>query len=111
MEGVCLWCGSRGRAVNSKVYLEKGIKDTVWRSLLYVATIQKYLIQQDGATSHMTKECLDFFKFGDRIISRKTEHYWLTNSPNLSHLGLSLWGLAMAKGQKSKGLRLDQLQT
>ena len=80
-------------SVNSKVYLEQVLKNTVWQSVKNLATRIQYWFQQDGASCHVTAECLDFLhaKFGERIISRSTIHHWPPYSPDLSPLDFSVW--------------------
>ena len=84
-------------SVNSEVFLEEVLKKTVWRAVKGLATRRQYWFQQDGATCHVTIPCLTFMqsKFGDRIISRRTEHHWPPNSPDLSPLDFSFWSQAM----------------
>ena len=44
-----------------------------WR---HRATARQYWFQHDGAPPHVTKPVMDFLhsKFGDQVISRKSEH-------------------------------------
>ena len=85
-------------SVNSKVYLERVLQGCVWPAVRGLATRRQYWFQQDGASCHVTAECLDFLqaKFGDRIISRNTPHHWPPYSPDLSPLDFSFWGQALA---------------
>ena len=85
-------------SVNSNVYLEQVLKNTVWQSVKNLATRRQYWFQHDGASCHVTAECLDFLhaKFGERIISRRTIHHWPPYSPDLSPLDFSFWSQAMA---------------
>ena len=78
-------------SVTSSVYLEQVLKGTVWPTVKGVAKRRGYRYQQDGDSSRVTEECLEFLKtiFGDRVISRRTEHHWPPYSPDLS--GLKLW--------------------
>lgn len=50
--------------------------------------------QQDGATPHTAYETRAFLtqKFGNRVISLKTEHVWAPHSPDLNPLDFFLWG-------------------
>ena len=49
--------------------------------------------QQDGATAHCSNENLELLqsKFGDRLISRRTQHPWPPRSPDLSACDYLLW--------------------
>lgn len=49
--------------------------------------------QQDGATAHCANETLQLLqtKFGDRIISRRTQQPWPPRSPDLSACDFFLW--------------------
>ena len=75
-------------SVISTVYLEQVFKGTVWPAVKGVATGRGYWYQQDGVSSYLTEECLEFMraKFGDRVISRRTEHH---SPPYLSPLDFS----------------------
>lgn len=96
VDGKCLPIVWFEGSVNGEVYL-KLLKDVLWPSIKAVATKKQYWFQQDGATCHVTQPCLDFLKlkFGDRILSRKTDHHWPPNSPDLSPLDFSFWSQAM----------------
>ena len=49
--------------------------------------------QQDGATAHCSNENLELLesKFGDRLISRRTQRPWPPRSPDLSACDFFLW--------------------
>ncbi|KAF0290266.1 hypothetical protein FJT64_011478 [Amphibalanus amphitrite] len=53
---------------------------------------------QVGRLCRLTKPVMEFLrsKFGDRIISRKSEHHWPPYSPDLSCLDFSVWSEIMA---------------
>jgi Helix-turn-helix domain (DUF4817) len=55
--------------------------------------------QQDGATAHCSNETLQLLqtKFGDRIISRRTQQPWPPRSPDLSACDFFLWGYLKSK--------------
>ena len=57
------------------------------------------ILSQDGATAHTTNLVLAFLqsKFGDRIISRRTETPWLAKSPDLSPLDYWFWSQCLAE--------------
>ena len=56
--------------------------------------------------------CLDFIKskFGDRVISRNTEHHWPPYSPDLSPLDFLLWGQALAHVVRCQPKTIDELK-
>ena len=59
--------------------------------------------QQDGATSHTSSPALEWLKsrFGDKIISQRTEFSWSVTSPDPSPLDYFLWGFIKEKVFKS----------
>ena len=99
-------------SVTSTVYLEQVTKGTVWPAVKGVATRRGYWYQQDGASSHVTEEYLQFLKakFGDRVISRRTENHWPPYSPDLSPLDFSFWSQAMAHLLRCQPPTLQQLK-
>ena len=70
------------------------------------------LVQHDGASCHVTAECLDFLhaKFGERIISRRTIHHWPPYSPDLSPLDFSFWSQAIAHITRCEPSTLTELK-
>ena len=112
VDGRCLPVVWFEGSVDSKVYLEKVLQGAVWPSVKGVATRKQLWFQQDGASCHVTKECLDFIKskFGDRVISRSTDHHWPPYSPDLSPLDFSLWGQALAHVVRCKPKTIDELK-
>ena len=100
-------------SVNSEVYLEQVLKNAVWNAVKGVATRRMYWFQQDGATCHVTDSCLDFLKskFGNRIISRRTEHHWPPSSPDLSPLDFSFWAQAMQEVYRCRPTTLPALKS
>ena len=62
INGPCLTVVWFDRSVNKKVYLEKVLKDTVWQNVKLVATKKEYWFQQDGASCHVTAQCLSFLR-------------------------------------------------
>ena len=100
-------------SVTSTVYLEQVLKSSVWPTVIAVATRRGFWYQPDGASSHVTGECLAFLreKFGDRVISRKTEHHWPPYSPDLSPLDFSFWSQAMAHLLRCKPSTIEQLKS
>ena len=93
VDGRCLPVVWFNRSVNGDKYLNLVLKGTFWPTVRDIATRSKYWFQQYGASSHVTTPCLDFLKeeFGDRLISRKTDHHWQPYSPDLSTLDFSFW--------------------
>ena len=85
-------------SVDAKAYLEM-LKEVVWPAIRGRATRREYWFQQDGASPHCTPEVLAFLssKFGDRVISRRTEHFWPPYSPDLNPLDFSFWALVNKK--------------
>ena len=84
-------------SVDGPAYLDM-LRRIVWPAVKGLATRRNYYFQQDGASPHVTEEVMEFLrsKFGDRIISRKSEHHWPPYSPDLNPLDFSFWSQAMA---------------
>ncbi len=55
--------------------------------------------QQDGATAHCSNQNLQLLvsKFGERLISRRTQRPWPPRSPDLSTCDFFLWGYLKSK--------------
>lgn len=100
-------------SVNSIVYLEQVLKNSMWNSVKNLAARRQCWFQQDGASCHVTAECLDFLheKLGDRIISRRTTQHWPPFSPDLSPLDFSPWSQAMAHIIRCEPYSLSELKT
>ena len=106
---VTIWCGlsshrvygpfffedetGNARTVNSESYIEMlnaimadNIDPDIW-------------FQQDGATAHTSIPAIDWLKnrFGDKIISHRTDFPWPARSPDLSPLDYFLWGYLKEK--------------
>ncbi|XP_012946213.1 uncharacterized protein LOC106013905 [Aplysia californica] len=49
---------------------------------------------QEGANPHVPVRSMTWLAdhFGDRVISRKSEHIWAPHSPDLNPLDFFLWG-------------------
>ena len=56
--------------------------------------IDRQWFMQDGATPHTANATLELLrqKFGDRVISRRTDIPWAAHSPDLNPLDFFLWG-------------------
>ena len=85
VDGRCLPVVWFQGSVNGKVYLDP-LKNTLWPAMRARATQKQYWYQHDGRTCHVTTEGLEFLhsKFGHRILSRRLDHHWPANSPDLS---------------------------
>ena len=95
--GKCLQAHWFDGAVDGAAYLDI-LKTVVWPAVRHQATRLQYWFQQDGASPQITEPVMDFLrsKFGDRIISRKSEHHWPPYSPDLSCLDFSIRSEVMA---------------
>ena len=69
-------------------------------------------MQQDGATSHTTNLVLAWLreKFGDRVISRKTQRPWPAKSPDLAPNDYWLWSICLGEISRVKPSNLEQLK-
>lgn len=94
VDGKCLPVHWFHGSVNGEAYLEM-LKTVMWPAVKARATRQQLWFQQDGATPHVTPPVMKFLhsKFGNRIISRNSEHRWPPNSPDLSCLDFSFWSV------------------
>ena len=98
-------------SVDAAAYLEM-LRTVVWPAIKSLATRKRYWFQQDSASPHCTAEVLEFLrsKFGDRLISRNTDHHWRPYSPDLSPLDFSFWGQAMAHVVRTEPSILEELK-
>ena len=100
-----------GWALSSSGVVFEVLKGTVWPAVRNIATGQQYWFQQDGASCDVTTRCLDFLKekFGDRIISRNTNHHWPPYSLDLSPLDFSIWNQVTVNMKKMQPGTLQDL--
>lgn len=111
VDGRCLAVHWFEGPVNGEEYL-KMLQTVMWPAVRGLATRRQYWFQQDGAPCHVTPDVLRFLrsKFGDRLISRKTEHHWPPYSPDLSCLDFCFWTLAVEEVLRHKPQTLEQLK-
>lgn len=69
--------------------------------------------QQDGATAHTSNLALTEIRgvFGNRIISRRTEHPWPARSPDLTAPDFYLWGKIKGSVYKNNPKTIEDLKT
>ena len=98
----------RNVSVNGEWYLSM-LRDRVWPEVRGRARRNGFWWQQDGATSHVTNQVLDFLsaKFGGRIISRRSNIPW---PPDLNVLDHFFWSFAMAQVRRVKPSDIDELK-
>ena len=98
--------------VDSPAYLDM-LRTMVWPAIRGMATRHQYWFQQDGASPHCTPDVLSFLadKFGDRVISRNSDHFWPPYSPDLNPLDFSFWSQAMAHVLRCQPATLEELKT
>ena len=77
VDGRCLTVYWSEGSVAGGINLEM-LKTVMWPSVRVQAARRGYWFQQDGAPVHVTPEVMDFLrsKFGDRLLSRRTQHHW-----------------------------------
>ena len=70
-----------GQSVNTEIYL-KLLQNDMWPAVRHNSDRENYYFQQDGATPHCAKKCLDFLeeKFPGRVISRRAHRAILYSS-------------------------------
>ena len=88
------------------------LETMVWPAIRAKATRDQHWFKQGRASPHCTASVLDFLKskFGDKIISRETEHFWPPYSPDLNPLDFSFWSQAMAHVYRCKPDTLENLK-
>ena len=98
----CQWLGSRALSHPPSIS---------WLSYL-VAKRRGYRYQQDGDSSRVTEECLEFLItiFWDLVISPRTEHHWPPYFLDLSPLYFSFWSQTMAHMLRCHPLTLELLK-
>ena len=101
----------RNVSVNGERYCSM-IADHVWPEVRGRARRNQYWWQQDGATSHMTKDVLEFLldKFNGRLISRRSEIFWPPYSPDLNVLDYWFWSFAMVHIRRVQPETIDELK-
>lgn len=100
-----------GERENQHIYLNM-LQTVAWPAVSNVATRRGYWWQQDGATCHTTALVLDWLrdKFGDRIISNKSERRWPPKSPDLSPLDYWFWSVCLAELRRSPPASIEELK-
>ena len=88
------------------------MEDHVWPVIRHVATRNSLWLMQDGATCHTTRYNMDHLKekFGNRIISNKSEQMWPPCSPDCNPLDYFFWGHAMAHIFRCKPSTMAELK-
>ena len=72
-------------SVNYDVYLEKVLKNSVWHAFEAVSTRRQYWFLQDGASCHVTAQCLQF------LSSERRYNFSSHRSPLASLLSCLNW--------------------
>ena len=112
VDGRCLKVHWFEGTVDGAAYLNM-LQTVMWPSVRFQATRRQYWFQQDGAAPHVTVPVMDFLrsKFGDRIISRNSEHHWPPYSPDLSCLDFSVWSQVVDHVVRCEPATIAQLKT
>ena len=110
VDGRCLLHWFTG-SVNGDSYLHM-LQTVVWPAIRHRATARQLWFQHDGAPPHVTTSVMDFLrsKFGNRIISRKSDNIWPPYSPDLTCLDFSLWSNISSKVYKTQPATIEQLK-
>ena len=98
--------------INQRTYVDI-LKDQFYPECLEKGLdMTKMWWKQDGATPHASNYALEWLKekFGEKIISRRTDHVWPSNSPDLSPLDFYLWGKIKDNVYKTRPQSLTHLQ-
>ena len=109
---VTAWCAMNSKTIIGPFWFEDDDEMTTtvnqenYRSVIrkFCATLRRrrtivmdrQWFMQDGATPHTANGTLELLaeKFGNRVISRRTDHEWAPHSPDLNPLDFFLWGYA-----------------
>ena len=85
------------QSVNTKICLNL-LQNDMWLAVSDEADSESYYFQQDGATPHCAKKCLDFLeeKFPGRVISRRTETPWPAHTHKNGCINNGFWGASKA---------------
>ena len=98
-----------GERENQHSYLDM-LKTTLWPKIR--RNVRRYWFQQDGARCHTTNLVLDWLqtKFGERVISGRTQHPWPAKSPDLAPNDYWLWSIILQEIRKVKPASLEELK-
>ena len=104
------WFGEK-ETVNHHSCLQM-LKTVVWPKVRNVAGARGDVFQQDGAPPHPTQLVRDWLKskFGNRVISNKTDRPWPTSSPDLSPLDFWFWGVCLDELRKNPPSSMEELR-
>ena len=124
---VTVWCALSSKGIIGPFLFENDAGDTVtvtqetYRNVIkkFVSTLKRRhgdlaqeWFQQDGATPHTAIASLELLHshFGDRVISRRTDHPWAAHLPDLSPLDFFLWGYIKNHVYQNSPATLDELK-
>jgi hypothetical protein len=111
-EKVTVWCGFTSDFIIGPYFYQKfndqdDIVSVTVNGARYREMLEDYVMpelaarnalnviwMQDGAPPHVTNDVMDFLeeRFGNQIISRRSEHAWPPRSPDLTPCDFFLWG-------------------
>jgi Helix-turn-helix domain (DUF4817) len=121
-EKLLVWCAMSEHGIIGPFVFDGTVNSQRYREMLteyFFPMLRRMRIplastwfQQDGATAHCSNENLEFLqsKFGDRLISRRTQRPWPPRSPDLSACDFFLWGYLKSKVYRSRPNSLQDLQ-
>jgi hypothetical protein len=104
-----VWCAMSEHGIIGPYFFEGTVNSERYREMLntfFFPELRALRIplatawfQQDGATAHCSNQNLELleFKFGERLISRRTQRPWPPRSPDLSSCDFFLWGYLKSK--------------
>ncbi len=106
---VLVWCAMSEHGIIGPYFFDGTVNSERYREMLNTFFFSKLRalriplatawFQQDGATPHCSNRNLELLasKFGDRLISRRTQRPWPPRSPDLSACDFFLWGYLKSK--------------
>uniref|UniRef100_A0A0K0ELC2 DUF4817 domain-containing protein n=1 Tax=Strongyloides stercoralis TaxID=6248 RepID=A0A0K0ELC2_STRER len=123
-KSVIVWCGVTSKRIIGPYFFEDEDGQTVTvNGLRYREMIQNFLVpqlegeeemwfQQSGSPSHTTKETIYLLKsiFGNRLISKKCDINYPSQSPDLSAADFFLWGYLKDQVYKNRPKTIDELK-
>ena len=120
---VTVWCGMSGNRLYGPFFFEDAqtgnactiTKETYIEMLETVMNVDitpDIWFQQDGATAHTSVIARDWLKsrFGNKVISHRTDFLWPARSPDLSPLDFFLWSYVKEKVFSTRPSNINDLK-
>ena len=126
-EKVTVWCAISAKFIVGPYFFEEKGETLTVTSDRYLAMLKDFFIpelsrlnvnlantwfQQDGATSHTARKCMDFLRqhFPSKIFSRFGDIAWPPRSPDLTAPDYFLWGYLKSKVYTNRPTNREELK-